>query len=115
MRKKSNMPKITFIYPDGQELLVDAQAGLSIPEIAHELQVPIPGVCEGSMRCSTCHVIVGKEHYDKLDPISAEEENILDNAFGLTATSRLGCQIIMCDELDGMRITLPEATTNLLD
>ena len=69
--------------------------------------------CEGSLACSTCHVIVAKEWYDKLSPATEDEEDMLDLAFGLTATSRLGCQIIMTKDLDGLEVTLPAATRNM--
>jgi 2Fe-2S ferredoxin len=101
------MPKIIFVYPDATERTVEAQNGLSILEIARKYDVPLEGDCEGSLTCSTCHVIVAPEWYAKLPPAIEDEEDMLDLAFGLTPTSRLGCQIIMSDALDGLRITLP--------
>ena len=77
-------------------------------------KIDLEGACEGSLACSTCHVIVDEEWFDKLDEASEEEEDMLDLAFGLTHTSRLGCQIKMTDELDGIRLTLPSATRNML-
>ncbi|PPR91362.1 hypothetical protein GOBAR_AA29315 [Gossypium barbadense] len=69
--------------------------------------------CEGSLACSTCHVIVmDMEHYNKLEEPSDEENDMLDLAFGLTETSRLGCQIIARPELDGIRLAIPAATRN---
>jgi 2Fe-2S ferredoxin len=108
------MPKITFIEPNGKRHEVDAPNGLSVLEIAHRNGIDLEGACEGSLACSTCHVIVDKEWYDLLPEASDDEEDMLDLAFGLTHTSRLGCQIVMTDELDGLTVTLPAATRNMM-
>ncbi len=108
------MPKMTFILRDGTHKEVDAPIGLSVLEIAHRNDIDIEGACEGSMACSTCHVIVNKTWFDDLEEISEDEEDMLDLAFGLTQTSRLGCQIIITDELDGLTVALPKETRNLL-
>ena len=108
------MPKITFIKPDGTSQDVDAPNGLSVLEVAHKNGLDLEGACEGSLACSTCHVVVADEWFDKLDEATEEEEDMLDLAFGLTHTSRLGCQIKMTDELDGLTVTLPAATRNML-
>ena len=70
------------------------------------------GACEGSLACSTCHVIVDPAWFKKLESPTEDEEDMLDLAFGLTQTSRLGCQIVMTDELDGLVVKLPAATRN---
>lgn len=108
------MPKLTFINPDGSRTEVDAAEGLSVMEAAHRNHVDLEGACEGSLACSTCHVVVAKEWYDKIPPASEDEEDMLDLAFGLTATSRLGCQIIVTKEMDGFTVTLPAATRNMM-
>lgn len=108
------MPKMIFIEPDGTRKEVDAPNGLSILEIAHKHGLNLEGACEGSLACSTCHVIVDDDWFDKLDEATEEEEDMLDLAFGLTHTSRLGCQIKMSDDLDGIVVTLPAATRNML-
>jgi 2Fe-2S ferredoxin len=108
------MPKMTFIERDGTAREVDAPLGLSVLEIAHRNKIDIEGACEGSLACSTCHVIVDPEWYDLLKEASEDEEDMLDLAFGLTATSRLGCQIIITEELDGLNVRLPSATRNML-
>lgn len=108
------MPKMTFIAPDGTRKEVDAAEGLSVLEVAHRNKIELEGACEGSLACSTCHVVVAKEWYDKLSPATEDEEDMLDLAFGLTATSRLGCQIIMNKDLDGLVVTLPAATRNMM-
>ncbi|HYG91773.1 MAG TPA: ferredoxin family 2Fe-2S iron-sulfur cluster binding protein [Azospirillum sp.] len=106
------MPKMTFIEPDGTRKEVDAPLGLSVLEIAHKHGVDLEGACEGSLACSTCHVVVEPEWYDVLNEASEDEEDMLDLAFGLTKTSRLGCQIIMTEELDGLAVRLPGGVRN---
>ena len=108
------MPKMTFIERDGTRREVEAPLGLSVLEIAHRHGVDIEGACEGSLACSTCHVIVDPAWFGKLVEPTEDEEDMLDLAFGLTATSRLGCQIIMTDELDGLTVSLPQATRNMM-
>jgi len=108
------MPKIIFIEPDGNRRDVEAPVGLSVLEIAHRNGIDLEGACEGSLACSTCHVIVDPEWYELLSEPSEDEEDMLDLAFGLTHTSRLGCQIIMREELDGLTVTLPSATRNMM-
>lgn len=106
------MPKMIFVEKDGTEREVDAPLGLSVLEIAHKHGVDIEGACEGSLACSTCHVIVDPAWYAKLAKATEDEEDMLDLAFGLTATSRLGCQIVMTPELDGLKVKLPSSTRN---
>lgn len=108
------MPKITFVEPNGTRREVDAPVGISVMEIAHRNNIDIEGACEGSLACSTCHVIVDPEDFDRLSEATEDEEDMLDLAFGLTATSRLGCQIILTPELDGLTVFLPETTRNML-
>lgn len=108
------MPKITFVYPDGRRRELEPPPGLTILEIARKYDVDIEGACEGSLACSTCHVIVDPEWFGALDEATEDEEDMLDLAFGLTETSRLGCQIVVTDELDGLVVTLPEETRSLL-
>ena len=109
------MPKMTFIERDGTRREVDAPLGLSVLEIAHRHGIDIEGACEGSLACSTCHVIVDADWYDLLKEATEDEEDMLDLAFGLTKTSRLGCQIIMTEELDGLTVRLPQATRNMMN
>ena len=108
------MPKMTFLKPGGERVEVDAPIGLSVLEIAHRNNIDLEGACEGSLACSTCHVVVEKEWFDKLAPASEDEEDMLDLAFGLTHTSRLGCQIKITEELDGLTVRLPAATRNMM-
>ncbi len=106
------MPKITFIERNGTPREVEAPLGLSVLEVAHKHGVDIEGACEGSLACSTCHVIVDPAWALKLTPPTEDEEDMLDLAFGLEKTSRLGCQIVITDALDGLIVRLPSATRN---
>ncbi|NKE46343.1 2Fe-2S iron-sulfur cluster binding domain-containing protein [Roseomonas frigidaquae] len=106
------MPKMTFIERNGVAREVDAPLGLSVLEIAHKHGVDIEGACEGSLACSTCHVVVDGTWYGKLADATEDEEDMLDLAFDLQETSRLGCQIIMTEALDGLVVKLPAGTRN---
>ena len=106
------MPKMTFIERDGTPKEVDAPLGLSVLEIAHKHGVDIEGACEGSLACSTCHVIVDPSWFGKLASPTEDEEDMLDLAFDLQETSRLGCQLIMTDALDGLVVKLPAGSRN---
>ncbi|MDB2414477.1 ferredoxin family 2Fe-2S iron-sulfur cluster binding protein [Rickettsiales bacterium] len=98
---------------DGEEKEIDAPNGLSVLEIAHKNDISLEGACEGSLACSTCHVIVDEDYFDLLDEPSEDEEDMLDLAFGLEPTSRLGCQIKMTDGLDGLVVRVPSETRNI--
>ena len=106
------MPKVVFIERSGNRKECDAPVGLSLLEVAHRNDVDLEGACEGSLACSTCHVVVEPEWYDVLPEATEDEEDMLDLAFGLTKTSRLGCQIAITQELDGLTVALPSATRN---
>lgn len=108
------MPCVTFVAADGERRDIDAPEGLSILEVAHRNGVDLEGACEGSLACSTCHVIVDPAFYDRLGEPGEDEEDMLDLAFGLTHTSRLGCQIIVTEALDGIVLRLPPATRNVM-
>ena len=105
---------MTFIDRDGSELTVEAPLGNTILDIAHANDIDIEGSCEGCLACSTCHVVVEPDWYKKLSAPSEDEEDMLDLVFGLTRTSRLGCQIKITKEIDGLRVQLPSETRNML-
>ncbi len=109
------MPKMVFVEQDGSRREVDAPLGLSVLEIAHKHGVDIEGACEGSLACSTCHVVVDAGWFGKLAKPTEDEEDMLDLAFDLQETSRLGCQIIMTEALDGLVVKLPAGTRNAQD
>ncbi len=101
------MPKMTFIDPEGNRHEVDAPVGATLLEIARQNDIEVEGACDGSLSCSTCHVVVDSDAYERLRDPDEDEQEMLDLAFGLRPTSRLGCQIIMGEELDGLTVTLP--------
>ncbi|XP_055819214.1 adrenodoxin-like protein 1, mitochondrial isoform X4 [Solanum dulcamara] len=104
---------VTFVDKDGEENHIKVPVGMSMLEAAHENDIELEGACEASLACSTCHVIVmDVEYYNKLEDPTDDENDMLDLAFGLTDTSRLGCQVIAKPELDGIRLALPVATRN---
>jgi len=104
--------KIIFIE-NNKEIEVEASVGLSVLEVAHENNIDLEGACEGSLACATCHVILEEKIYNILEQPAEAEEDMLDLAFGLTHTSRLGCQISLTKELNGMRVRVPSATRNI--
>ncbi|WVQ95269.1 hypothetical protein IAU59_002364 [Kwoniella sp. CBS 9459] len=106
--------KLTFKDSKGAEIkTIEGNEGDDILSLAHEYDVDLEGACEGSVACSTCHVLIDPEHYDMLPEPDDEENDMLDLAFGLEDTSRLGCQVKLTKELDGMTATLPSATRNM--
>jgi 2Fe-2S ferredoxin len=111
---EESMPKVVFILADDEKKEVEAPEGISLLEVAHQNDIPLEGACEGSLACSTCHLIVDDAYYDKLDEPSEDEEDMLDLAFGLTHTSRLGCQIKVSQDLDGITVRVPDATRNMM-
>ena len=108
------MPRVTFVKSDGTRQVIDAPVGISIMELARDHGLDVEGACEGAMACSTCHVIVEPEWYERLPEPTEDEEDMLDLAYGLTATSRLGCQIVVTEELEGLVLRLPAETHNML-
>lgn len=106
--------KVTFRDSKGNDIkTVEANEGDDLLSIAHEYDVDLEGACEGSIACSTCHVILEPNVYDSLEEPGDDENDMLDLAFGLTDTSRLGCQIKLTKDMDGMVAQLPSATRNM--
>jgi len=105
---------VTFIDKDGEETKIAVSKGDNLLDIAQANDIEMEGACGGSCACSTCHVIVEDEElYDQMPEPDDDENDMLDLAFGLTETSRLGCQVVMDESLDGMRVKLPSMTRNL--
>jgi 2Fe-2S ferredoxin len=102
--------RVVFVLPGSAPRSLDAEAGQSLLEVARRHGIPIEGACGGSMACATCHVHVDDDWFDRLDPPSAEEEDMLDLAESLAATSRLGCQIRLRPSLDGLVVHVPRTT-----
>jgi ferredoxin-2, mitochondrial len=105
---------ITFIDKDNESHTFIVADGANLLDIAQANDLEMEGACGGSCACSTCHVIVEDEaYYDKMEEPDDDENDMLDLAFGLTETSRLGCQVVMSKELDGLVVKLPRITRNL--
>ena len=101
------MVRVNFITADGTRVSADGDGGITLLELAQAVGMPLEGTCEGQMACSTCHVIVAPEWFDKLPRASDDEEDMLDLAAGVTRTSRLSCQIELGDDLDGLEVRIP--------
>ena len=104
---------VTFVDKRGAETVATGAAGTNLVRLAHAFGVELEGACECSLACSTCHVILEPRVYDALPPGGEDEEDLLDLAFGLTPTSRLGCQVLLGPAVAGARIKLPKATRNM--
>lgn len=99
--------KVTFIDPRGTAIEAEAEAGDNLLKVGQAAGLPLEGTCEGQMACSTCHVIVAPEWFDRLDEPSEAEEDMLDFAAGARRTSRLSCQIDLTEALDGLTVSVP--------
>lgn len=108
------MTRVRFISADGQQITeVEASAGTCLLDLGQANDQPLEGTCEGSMACSTCHVIVDPADFDKLPPPSEPEEDMLDFAAGVRRTSRLSCQIVLTDDLDTLTVRMPGEVHNM--
>lgn len=107
------MIKVTFIGPDGESQIVEAQVGQDLLSVGQAAGQPLEGTCEGQMACSTCHVIVDKDWFEKLSRAVEDEEDMLDLASGARRTSRLSCQIVLTPEMDGLTVHIPAESRNM--
>jgi len=98
--------KVIFITRDGQRTEAEAEPGEDLLSVGQRIGMPLEGTCEGQMACSTCHVIVAREWFARLDSPREEEEDMLDLAADVHATSRLSCQIPFTDALDGLHVAI---------
>jgi ferredoxin len=103
---------INWLLKDGTKKVTRDPVGINLMRAAHRHDIELEGACEGVCACSTCHVILTDAVYDNLPSASEDEEDMLDQAFGLTPTSRLGCQVVLTSEMDGLTVRLPKATRN---
>jgi ferredoxin len=99
--------KVQFITAGGQRVEAQASAGQRLLEVAQAAGMPLEGTCEGQMACSTCHVLISPDWFSRLKPASADEEDMLDLAAGVAATSRLSCQITLGPDHDGLTVKIP--------
>ena len=99
--------KIEFVTPKGETVTAEAEPGDNLLRVAQGAGLPLEGTCEGQMACSTCHVVIAPEWFDRLEAASEEEEDMLDLAAGVARTSRLSCQIDLTAEMDGLSLRIP--------
>lgn len=99
--------RVTFITAGGERVTAEAAAGDRLLEVAQAANMPLEGTCEGQMACSTCHVVLPREWFDRLPRASEDEEDMLDLAAAVRPTSRLSCQILLTDALDGIEVRIP--------
>lgn len=110
------MTLVRFLRADGTlDREVTGKAGERLLDVAWDAKQPLEGACEGAMACSTCHVIIDRQDFDRLPPASEEEEDLLDLAAHATRTSRLACQIMMTPDLDSLTVKVPPSARNWLD
>ncbi|HQS96105.1 MAG: 2Fe-2S ferredoxin [Novosphingobium sp. 16-62-11] len=101
------MVSVTFVTAKGEKVSAKAEAGQRLLEVGQNAGMPLEGTCEGQMACSTCHLVIAPEWFDKLVPAVDDEEDMLDLAAGVTRTSRLSCQIELTEDLDGLVVHVP--------
>lgn len=108
------MVKVRFVSADEKETTeATGKTGQDLLTVGQNAGQPLEGTCEGQMACSTCHVIVDEQWFEKLSPASEMEEDMLDLAAGARRTSRLSCQIILSEELDGLTVRIPDESRNM--
>ena len=107
------MVHIRFIGRDGGVTEADGEPGTALLDVAQAAGMPLEGTCEGQMACSTCHVVVAPEWFDKLPAAVEDEEDMLDLATGVTRTSRLSCQIVLNERLDGLEVRIPAESRDM--
>ncbi len=108
------MTRVRFLKADGNlDREADAAPGTNLLDLAQAHGQPLEGACEGQMACSTCHVIIAREDFDRLPPALEEEDDLLDLAWQVTRTSRLACQITVTADLDTLTVRMPGAAHNL--
>lgn len=107
------MINVTFVTAQDQRIAAEAAPGTRLLEVGQNAGLPLEGTCEGQMACSTCHVIVAPEWFEKLPAASEDEEDMLDLAAGVTRTSRLSCQIVLTEDLDGLEVRVPEEARDM--
>ena len=103
---------VTFVDPSGKEVPATGEVGDNLLRLGQAAGLPLEGTCEGQMACSTCHVIVAAQWFDRLPLSSEEEEDMLDFAAGVRRTSRLSCQIELTEDMDGLTVSVPVESTD---
>ncbi|XP_072764482.1 adrenodoxin-like protein 1, mitochondrial [Anoplolepis gracilipes] len=109
---EADIVNVTFIDKKGKKIIIKGKVGDNVLYLAHRYGIEMEGACEASLACTTCHIYVHHDYMDKLPVSEEKEEDLLDLAPFLKENSRLGCQIILTKELDGIELELPKATRN---
>jgi len=107
------MVRVRFIAANGEVTEAEGAPGTALLDVAQAAGMPLEGTCEGQMACSTCHVVVAREWFDKLPAAAEEEEDMLDLAAGVARTSRLSCQVLLADEIDGLEVRIPAESRDM--
>ena len=108
------MTRVRFVSADGKRVTeADAPAGTRLLDLAQAHDQPLEGACEGAMACSTCHVLIAAAGLAKLPEPTAEEEDMLDFAYGVSRTSRLACQIWLTAGLDTLEVRMPPGSVDM--
>ena len=103
------MPKIIFYKEKGMRTEIEVQPGQTLLEVAREHDIDIEGTCEGNLACATCHLIIDKDWSSKIPQATEDEREMVDLVYGLTVNSRLGCQIKVTDDHNGLIVFVPVA------
>ncbi|XP_035006383.1 adrenodoxin [Hippoglossus stenolepis] len=113
--RSDNKVTVNFINRDGEKVTVKGSPGDSLLDVVinEDLDFDGFGACEGTLACSTCHLIFDEDVYKNLGPVTDEELDMLDLAYGLSDTSRLGCQICLTKSLEGMVARVPESVADI--
>ncbi|XP_041985763.1 adrenodoxin-like protein 1, mitochondrial [Aricia agestis] len=111
-KSEDEVVNVVYIDKDGKQTNVRGKIGDNVLYLAHRYGIEMEGACEASLACTTCHVYVDHKYLDKLDEPQEKEDDLLDMAPFLKENSRLGCQIVLTKELEGIKLTLPKATRN---
>ncbi len=108
------MTRVRFVSADGTKVVeATGTPGTRLLDLAQANDQPLEGTCEGAMACSTCHVVVASADFANLPQPSAEEEDMLEFAYGVTRTSRLACQIWLSESLDALEVRMPGGSVNM--
>lgn len=107
------MVNVTFVTAGGRRIATQGEPGQRLLELGQNAGLPLEGTCEGQMACSTCHVIVAADWFDRLAPASDDEEDMLDLAAGVTRTSRLSCQIVLDAAHEGLEVHIPDESRDM--
>lgn len=111
-KTEDEVVNVKYVDKNGKITTIRGKIGDNVMYLAHRFGIEMEGACEASLACTTCHVYVHHDYLDKLKQAEEKEEDLLDMAPFLKENSRLGCQIILTKDMEGMELSLPKATRN---